>query len=68
MLFLVLYPIIGALVIAYIICKDSKYILENESTGSNFGWLLLAFVLWPLIYLFALGDSIERQKEERDKK
>jgi hypothetical protein len=68
MLFLVLYPIIGVLVCAYIVSKDSRYVLEGMSTSSNFGWLIFTVAFWPLVYLYALGDSIERQKEERDKK
>ena len=64
----ILYPIIGAFVTAYIISKDSRYILEGISTGGNFSWLIFSFVFWPLIYMYALGDSIERQKEERDNK
>lgn len=68
MLWGILYLVIGALHVAYVVSKDSRYLLNEDSTTANMAWLFFAFLIWPLTYMYALGDSIERQKQERDKR
>ena len=62
-----LYFVIGAIVCGYVVAKDSKYLLDSKTTSGNLGLLAFAIVFWPLMYAYALGDSIERQHAERNK-
>jgi hypothetical protein len=67
--YLLIYPALGLIVTAYIICKDSRYLfVDDESVCGNMWLLFFSIWFWPLAYMFALGDSMERQKKDREKK